>query len=361
MARRYLMSWQGSRLKRWDKMYNRVRYYVTCAQLNLPKQLWTKEGSREAANRWWIAKRAEVDAAAQQAHPHEQLLNTLDQRHAYAEQHDLPDEAERLAQQRSYYEGDTAGKNIVEASPDDAPGQVLRLLRGPQLRGALPPELLEQIEGAIQERLWQDRFERQPPAPPDKTLGFWADKWITQKTEEVAQKVRRASGLRQMRLGVQLFRDSAGPTLNVAELNADLWERFRLLIRSKVRRRGNPDGWRKGYVTKLFSHAKAFVNWLFEQELLDHLPRNFRKRLPLPRDEPTIRVYSNDDIRTLFMVAAGQHKLHIALGLNCAFHAVDVGSLLRTEVDLGQGRSPAAAPRPARMKTRRRSATRCGL
>src|SRR5262249_32904725 len=50
---------------RWTKMYNGIRYRVTCEQLGLPRELWTKEGSRQAANSWWEQKKLEIDIASQ--------------------------------------------------------------------------------------------------------------------------------------------------------------------------------------------------------------------------------------------------------------------------------------------------------
>src|SRR5262245_56746553 len=40
----------------------RVVYRVSCADLGLPRDAWTKDADYQAANAWWLAKRAELDA-----------------------------------------------------------------------------------------------------------------------------------------------------------------------------------------------------------------------------------------------------------------------------------------------------------
>jgi hypothetical protein len=58
MPRKYEMSWQGAPYYRWRRMYQGVRYVVTCEELNAP--LFTEEGSYRLANRWWREKMAEL-------------------------------------------------------------------------------------------------------------------------------------------------------------------------------------------------------------------------------------------------------------------------------------------------------------
>ena len=62
MPRRFLMSSEfGGRHARWRKTYKARPYSVTCAELGLPEHLWTELGSYQEANRWWEAKRREID------------------------------------------------------------------------------------------------------------------------------------------------------------------------------------------------------------------------------------------------------------------------------------------------------------
>ena len=57
MARSFSMTWIPGR-KGWMKEENGKKYAVRCRQLGRPE---TKEGSYQAANDWWQAKRAEID------------------------------------------------------------------------------------------------------------------------------------------------------------------------------------------------------------------------------------------------------------------------------------------------------------
>ena len=61
MARVYHMTWVPSR-RGWMKEYRGKKYAVSCRQLNVPE---SKAESYQAANSWWAAKKAELDAASQ--------------------------------------------------------------------------------------------------------------------------------------------------------------------------------------------------------------------------------------------------------------------------------------------------------
>src|SRR5262245_45036400 len=69
------MSWDAEQT-RWTKMYRGRRYTVACGVLGKPA---TKGQSAEAANAWWIAKRAEIDGALKPEPTHKiALTNALD-------------------------------------------------------------------------------------------------------------------------------------------------------------------------------------------------------------------------------------------------------------------------------------------
>jgi hypothetical protein len=70
MARRFLMTWVPSR-KGWLKHYRGGMYSVSCRQLGVEE---TKEASWQAANRWWEAKKGEIDARPRQPDPEREFL-----------------------------------------------------------------------------------------------------------------------------------------------------------------------------------------------------------------------------------------------------------------------------------------------
>src|SRR4051812_6870145 len=79
MPAAYLMAWEPTR-RRWWKQYRNTRYVVSCRQLDAPE---TKDGSYQAANAWWLAKKAEVDGKLP-PHPHAPLLESWARRLAWA-------------------------------------------------------------------------------------------------------------------------------------------------------------------------------------------------------------------------------------------------------------------------------------
>ena len=85
MPRKFLMSPDFSvRNRRWRKWYKGKPYTVTCAELGLPEALWTELGSYQGANRWWEAKRREIDK------PHRAVLEQ-----ALRQMKTLEDEADK--------------------------------------------------------------------------------------------------------------------------------------------------------------------------------------------------------------------------------------------------------------------------
>jgi integrase len=200
-----------------------------------------------------------------------------------------------------------------------------------------PPEILTNL--AASTCVWADRLRREPAAPADRTVGFWADKWLANKVEEAKLGVRVATGLGLLRNGASQFKEFAGPANPVDAIDAGLWERWANYCRGKVALRdGDPaEGWAAGYASKIFRVGKTLVSWLWQQGALANLPRNLDKRVSFDQPAAPIRTYSNAELRQLLQAARGQHKLHILLGLNAGLYAVDIAHLRRDEVSLANG------------------------
>src|SRR5262245_5525392 len=57
MPARPFMTWEPGP-RRWRKLYRGKLFTVSCRQLGVPD---TKNDSYQAANAWWVARRAEID------------------------------------------------------------------------------------------------------------------------------------------------------------------------------------------------------------------------------------------------------------------------------------------------------------
>src|SRR5579884_2006560 len=66
------MTWEPGK-KRWAKMYRRERYFVVASKLNPANP--TRDATREAANEWWLAKKAQLDGLIKT--PDEQLAEEI--------------------------------------------------------------------------------------------------------------------------------------------------------------------------------------------------------------------------------------------------------------------------------------------
>jgi integrase len=88
---------------------------------------------------------------------------------------------------------------------------------------------------------------------------------------------------------------------------------------------------------KLFS-AKRVVKWLWENEVLANIPRNLDSvfRVKKPKTEKkvsTVKVYSDEEIKTILAEAPERTKLYILLALNCGMYWADIADLKHGEFD----------------------------
>jgi integrase len=322
-------------------MYRGTRYRVSCAELGLPRDLWTREGSYQRANEWWRSKHATLDTPP---HPHPAALRELGQRWRYAKDHGMAEEAQEIV---------AHARQVIRTEEDgepDPPGAALfeEVLRCAGWSGPpLDPDVLRALVPS--EHVWAERLRRaEAHAPADKTVGWWADKWLALKVEEGAKGVRSEKGLSMIRFGVAHFKTSAGAATPVANIDAALWDRWATDCLAKLAQRDKRQGgWSSDYAKRVYDVGRAFVKWLWARGALQDLPRNFGERRKFTRPAPAIVTFSVPEVRSILGAARGVHKLYVGLGLNCGYYGGDLRDLLRAEVDLRAGTI-----------TRRRSKTR---
>ena len=79
MPRSYLMTWESG-TRRWRIKHRNKVYTISCRALGVPP---TKEQSYQAANAWWTAKRAEIEAGSPPPRPHADALAEIARRLAW--------------------------------------------------------------------------------------------------------------------------------------------------------------------------------------------------------------------------------------------------------------------------------------
>jgi hypothetical protein len=351
MPRKYELSWDGEPCYRWVKMYRGRRYRVSCADLGLPREAWTKELSYRAANEWWARKRAELDGPGVE-HPHAETLADLTRKLAYAGRHGLADEAATLAGQV---------EEVRAAPPTDgtvfpADPETERRLEAARLLGVIVPEDLDPHALAVlfgQERVWGERFRRERLVPAERTVGGLAGWWAGLKAEEARQGVRSADGADNTRIALSHFTTFAGEASPVESVDADLWHRWYVHCAGQVARRDGDRraGWSADYAAKVFGVSRSFVRWLWEREVLPALPRNLEsKRYRFSRPDRVIPTFTDDEVRLLLGAAAGQHRLHLLLMLNIGATQKDISDLRKDQIDLAGAAITRRRSKTARQK-----------
>lgn len=334
MPRKYELSWEGHPHYRWVKMYRRVRYRVTCEQLNLPNRAWTKELSYQAANDWWLKKRAEIDGQLTAEHPHAEKIAELQQKLGYAGRHGLHDVATETARQIQQ-----VSLLPADESPDLDPITSRRLetarLLGIAIPDDLDPHALAMIFG--DGKVWGERFGQERFVPVDRTIGGLADQWAALKATEAKSGIRSADGADNLRIALEHFKTFAGSASPVESITAETWHNWYVRCAGLVAAQDNdPDkGWSADYGSKVFGISRSFVRWLWEREVLPSLPRNLEaKQYRFQRPAKAIPTFTNDEVNVLLRTATGQHRLHLLLMLNTGMTQKDISDLRKDQIDL---------------------------
>jgi len=83
---------------------------------------------------------------------------------------------------------------------------------------------------------------------------------------------------------------------------------------------------------------KQFINWAWEAELVEDLPRNLRsKSLAIANGEAKKVTWTDEQIRTAITASADRMRLFILLQLNCGMYSADIAALEHDQVDWMHG------------------------
>lgn len=330
--------------------------------LNLPREQWTKEGSRAAANAWWERLHAQlVNNPVKDAF--ERLVN------------DVPLEELTRRLKRSIVEGDRA-KLLIAHLPEAleySPELVDEILGFPcQEDGERAKEMLATLSGSLElapeivdkvKKFYSDKTADEKRleflsqmnssgTPPERTITALAKRWVTARQEEVRAGRRSADGADNMRIALSHFEAFSGG-ISADGIDFDHWERWYIHCAGRM----NEETWSSDYAKKCFGTARAFVRWLWESKVLDSLPRNLNSKMHrFDTEQKTPPTFLDAEVRSIVSAASGQHRLLILLMLNCGMTQKDIADLRKDQLDLTAG---TITRRRSKTKTRKSTPKVC--
>jgi integrase len=355
-----LMTWVPSR-RRWTRMHKGQRFWISCKALGVPA---TKEASIHAANAWWTAKQAELDAAEQcPVHPKEELVaallgveggrldrgdilrlafrqarERLAEYHKFEELRDNPPPPPDENDDVSAEERAAARQRII----DEELGRWIRSqLEQPASTPILPPHAAERLSPAtvhvVEKSVAGLRGESTTPA--DRTVQAHAKAWHTLQEAQAAAGQVTAARVNNVRMALAHFEKYLGSDADVGAIDAASLQGFytHCLGMISARRSDSSAGWSTPFAKEVFAVARAWLRWLTEQGIIDP-PRNLASRFRFGSTAKRVHTWTPAEARHVIGEAPGKLKLALLLMLNCGMTQRDISDLKDSEVDWRAGR-----------------------
>lgn len=322
---------------RWKKVYSGRQLYFAFP-IN-------RDGYRRALEEWLI-KKVEIDRAAERDKPHrEEYEAAITLRESIAEYCLRELQADpHFAVNDLQTEQFTNELKIMHDRMLAEIGQLQKdfsRIRPAKLDddGTLPVFPLKGLPVAEILR-WQSRLEtlrnfrrwNGQSVQVGESINDHVERYLRGREQEVAAGQLRATSLRRLRQRIKVFGMFAGDEC-AADLSAQTLSKFRDHLLQKVER-GEYSITNAKFT---LNNVKTFISWLWEEEVLSQLPRNFR-RLGIKAMDNEIEVFSITEVCLLVDVASERSKLFILLMLNCGFTQIDISDLDHASVDWTRGR-----------------------
>lgn len=321
-----VMGWSKSQ-KRWYKRYRGKLYWVSPRTLKAEP---TREGSRQAANNWWVKKQAEIDQKLGEAKKHPPDITWAYERAI---------ENHRLFAKWHRREGDKKQAEKSEAiiewlqeglKSDNPPSPLTKWQEDP---------IWEDKEDTGLWLMWFERFkslkreeEAETGAPKENSIRAHVDDYLRFRRTRVASGKNTLGTFDTYRGRLLTFRHWVDPFLPVESLNEALWERYYIYLAGQVEK-GELS---PSTMSACLGTAREFVRSRWERRFIE-LPRNLTSRaLAMSAPLKQVETFTDDEVKTLLGAASEREKLYLLLMLNCGFYPVDCAMLKKTEYRNGR-------------------------
>jgi hypothetical protein len=310
---------------RWRKTYNDQKYVVYCSELGLPEELWTELGSYQAANEWWLKKKAEIDAGVRPVPPEvERVIKTLRTKKAVltAEGKDAHFAESQIAD--AYAEPEHA-----ESMPDPHTAKILGRLDELGIETGelytLPKPELDYALGATD--YWDEKQVPKSLAQAERTVGYHLDRWaelmrqrVTPTTFSVVQSYLKI--FRDIRHGDRLV---LGGEMQIDVLTEAKLDEAYLAFKS----------WDKEETTKQkqFVYFRSFVRHLIERRFIPPLANIDSKAFTFKVKKTGKEPADARRIRDFLGQLPDRFQLYALLALNCSMNNIDIAQLTHGQID----------------------------
>ncbi len=178
-------------------------------------------------------------------------------------------------------------------------------------------------------RIWQERFER--PKKNGVSVEQAVEMFVNEKLSLVKAGKRAPATLASIRDRLRIVRQFL--PMSVASIDALAVSRvYSKLTETKL------SGARQKNIWIMF---RTFLNWCFEQELIDVPPRNIKsKRFEFSDDhqDRAKMIFTPKEIRSMLETLPARGRAAVLLATNCGLTPADLAVLRKGEVDLKAGR-----------------------
>lgn len=346
MPRTYIMTWVPAR-KGWMKWHKGKSYSVSCRQLGVEP---TKEASYQAANAWWQAKEAELEARPPTPitplDPASATIRDIAGRYSIGDLRRLTqqgDAARKVLEilDRASVEGadpppgaaavpsSAAGLRRLETG-EGIPSHIISWVLSGGYSGEMAPEYQEQRLRRLVKEIGPE------PAPPERTVGGQVEAWVRlQRSRHVAGKIS-AGRVDAYERNIAVFREWIRPGTDICEITAPRLRDYHGWLCAQI----GSGRFSASYARSLFGAARNFISRVAELDLIP-LPGNIRSRDFTFDDTPkAIPRFTKDEVRRLLEGCDGyseRTKLFLLLMLNCGMYQSDISDLKPGEVDWERG------------------------
>ena len=345
MATTLKLTWDKA-TKRWCKVFRGRKLYLGYGKSK------SDLASYQLALEQFDIKRAEIDSDQEANKPHraeyaeairlrQEMLKWLDLEQDHRDQFDLAPVVLALRT-----DSDRTGWLTWQQEHDRLVKEVERLnldvsrVKPPKLGvpGSLPVDPIA-YRPREQQDFWREKIDalRQyqkwtRAKDPANTLEANIDQFLKERAAQARAGEIAAKRYDCCRRHLDIFRKYIGP-MPIEHFSGKQLTSFHTYLLEKI----TGGDYSKAYSKSILTDVKHFTTWLWEQSVIEQLPRNF-KRLSIELDITTPRTIPLAIVKALLKGTTGRAKLYILLMLNAGLTQKDIADLLHSEVDWQSGR-----------------------